>query len=158
MYIELNDYIIVIEDSVIKEINRYKQFSNQNESGGILLGKKLKGKKELHIVDISKPNKHDSSSRFYFVRNAKAAQKIIKKKWKKSNGYVNYIGEWHTHREAKPIPSKVDIDSYKRISIEKSSLYGETINLIIGNSAYFYINIVYEGAIILERLVTKEDE
>lgn len=156
MTIEINSIIVDISDDIIERICAFKQCGSENESGGVLFGKKKVDCDTYYIIDISTPNENDKSSRFSFLRNAKAAQKIIENKWHESEGYVNYIGEWHTHPESNPAPSKTDIKTYKQISKDKSSLFPISINLIFGNANEFYICGYQHGKIIFEELVNYE--
>ncbi len=43
-----------------------------------------------------------------FFRNVKKAQRIAEHAWKESNGERLYLGEWHTHPEDVPSPSRDD--------------------------------------------------
>ena len=156
MRIEVCNYSIEISDSVFDIIKPFIQMNNENESGGILFGQKIEGKNEYHIVGLTTPNKSDKSSRFSFVRNAKNAQKVISKKWKDTSGYVNYIGEWHTHPERNPKPSSIDLKTYETISLDGSSLYPISINIIFGNTSSFFICGYSCGSIIFEEVVNYE--
>ena len=156
MTITIEKYAINISDDLLRNVSLFKQTKNENESGGVLFCKKKVGLDEYYIIDMTLPNKHDKSSRFSFVRNAKEAQKIIEKKWKDSDGYINYIGEWHTHPETSPSPSFVDIKTYKQISKDKSSLFPISINIIFGNANLLYICGYRDGKIIFEERVNYE--
>ncbi|MED3554282.1 ribosomal-processing cysteine protease Prp [Cytobacillus praedii] len=107
MIYKYGDKYIVFTDEVIKFFDKYKQYNDtQHESGGILLGKVYN---DLIIIDqISEPSREDKCGRFYFVRNVKRAQKIVERAWKESNGERIYLGEWHTHPEDIPTPSRDD--------------------------------------------------
>ena len=35
--------------------------------------------------------------------------------WEISNKKKTYLGEWHTHRQDRPVPSNVDLKDWKRI-------------------------------------------
>ncbi|MGG4471205.1 ribosomal-processing cysteine protease Prp [Paenibacillus alvei] len=101
-----NKYVVFTRE-VIKTFDKYKQYNQaQHESGGILLGKVYN---DLIIIDqISEPSREDKSGRFYFIRNVKRAQRIVEQAWKDSKGERIYLGEWHTHPEDIPTPSRDD--------------------------------------------------
>lgn len=107
MIYKFGDKHVVFTNPVAKIFDSYKQTKkDQNESGGILLGKVYK---DLIIIDsISEPSNEDCSGRYYFVRNVQKAQRIIEEAWKESNGERIYLGEWHTHPEDTPTPSNDD--------------------------------------------------
>ncbi|MBT2618457.1 MULTISPECIES: ribosomal-processing cysteine protease Prp [unclassified Bacillus (in: firmicutes)] len=107
MIYKYGDKYIAFTEEVIKFFDKYKQYNHtQYESGGILLGKVYN---DIIIIDqISEPSIEDKSGRFYFVRNVKKAQKIVEEAWKESNCERIYLGEWHTHPEDIPTPSRDD--------------------------------------------------
>lgn len=107
MIYKYGDKHVVFTHEVVSTFEKYKQYRDmQHESGGILLGKVYD---DLVIIDrISEPSAEDESGRFYFIRNVKKAQKIIEVSWKESKGERIYLGEWHTHPEDTPTPSRDD--------------------------------------------------
>ena len=156
MTFTINSFQIIINDKILVDIQKYKQLCSENESGGILFGKKKEKAEEYHIVDLTFPNENDSSTRFSFLRNAKAAQIVINNIWEESDGYINYIGEWHTHPEKNPTPSGTDIKTYKKISKDSSSLFPISINIIFGNANIFYICGYKNGKMVFEERVRYE--
>lgn len=107
MIFKYGDKSVVFTSEVVSLFEKYKQIEKkQHESGGILLGKVYN---DLIIIDqISEPSNEDKSGRYYFYRDVKKAQKITEKVWKESNGERIYLGEWHTHPEDIPTPSRDD--------------------------------------------------
>ncbi|GGF50896.1 Mov34/MPN/PAD-1 family protein [Echinicola rosea] len=112
----LNKFRIVLLDSVIDVLRKYKQVnSKSHESGGILLGQ-VKGN-SIYIMRASIPTNWDKSSRNSFNRCKDIAQVIINYEFANSNQKTIYLGEWHTHPEKSPTPSSVDkkmiLDQFK---------------------------------------------
>lgn len=107
MIYKYGDQYIVFTEEVIRILDRYKQDKQtKHEAGGILLGKVYN---DLIIINqITEPSKEDKAGRFYFIRNVKRAQNIVNRAWKESHGEKIYLGEWHTHPEDIPTPSKDD--------------------------------------------------
>ena len=93
--------------------NFIQNTEGKNEAGGVLLGRFIINSKDIVVDEITVPMVGDKFSRYTFVRNAKSHQRIIDSKWQKSDRTCNYLGEWHTHPESYPSPSRVDIDSWK---------------------------------------------
>jgi integrative and conjugative element protein (TIGR02256 family) len=83
------------------------------ESGGVMLGRYLKNCDDVVVDDITTPRKGDRQSRYRYFRAQKRHQKIIDEYWKASGGTGNYLGEWHTHPEATPLPSALDISNWR---------------------------------------------
>lgn len=114
MIYKFRNKAIVFTKEVINQLNKYKQHDlEQHEAGGILLGKIYD---EAIIIDeISEPSTKDRAGRHFFERNVVRAQRIVEQTWKESNGERIYLGEWHTHPEKNPLPSKDDIKLAKNM-------------------------------------------
>lgn len=80
----------------------------KREAGGILVG--FRRKPHLEIVDVTTPAFLDKRSRMGFDRRDGNHQRFARKCWKQSNGYIDYLGEWHTHPERYPRPSPLDLE------------------------------------------------
>lgn len=107
MIFKYEDRFVLFTSEVISLFEKYKQIEKkQHESGGVLFGKVYN---DVIIIDqISEPSNEDKSGRYYFYRNVKKAQRIAEKVWQESNGERIYLGEWHTHPENVPTPSRDD--------------------------------------------------
>jgi len=104
---KINDNLILeMTSEVLEKFNKYRQTGNRNEAGGILLGQVYN--KRIVIDEITKPSFSDRAGRFFFIRNAKRAQKAVNTVWTQSAGKRIYLGEWHTHPEVNPFPSYDD--------------------------------------------------
>ncbi|WP_432404870.1 Mov34/MPN/PAD-1 family protein [Wukongibacter sp. M2B1] len=137
--------IVTISDLVIEKINKYRQLNRMYESGGILLGRVKIDYSEYIIDDISEPCSRDRRYRYGFIRNKDKAQKIINEAFDKSNGVIQYLGEWHTHPECNPTPSIVDRNLINNCS-EKIENVSEIIFMIIlGYDGSMYIGYKRKG-------------
>lgn len=96
----------MIKPKPLLTLYELEQRSGANESGGILLGKVYTD--HVFVEEITKPSIMDKYGQYFFIRSMKTAQRKINKFWKRSDGTVIYLGEWHTHQETNPCPSKVD--------------------------------------------------
>lgn len=135
--------ILYIEDKVLKKIFKYAQVKPFDlEAGGVLLGKCFQNRNEYIISDVSEPSILDKRTRFNFVRSKKHAQAVINRTWKKSGGYINYIGEWHTHPETNPSPSQIDKNLLRQIISDKSNVFPKIFLLILGTNQNLYIGVV----------------
>lgn len=130
---------LLIEDEVYEKLLTFVQHESANERGGVLLGKVTRDYKTVFVTDISTPSKFDKSGRYYFIRSNGPAQKKINEEWRKSNGEVNYIGEWHTHPVAYLIPSSDDKDLlYKNLYINECP-FEELFMIIVGIDGSLYV-------------------
>lgn len=137
-----NGIKLIISQEVIDKINRYRQFSNDNESGGILLGKKELNSETYIISNITVPSIYDFSTKTSFIRDKNNAQKRINEIWESSNGIVNYIGEWHTHSEKNPIPSKTDKELVQQLYKDKTNVFRYFFMIILGNTGNLFIGVI----------------
>lgn len=112
MVTTLGSGYLVIPTWVLNEIRTYNQdHFNKPESGGILLG--MYRGPHIEITNITTPSKGDDKGRSYFERKCQSHVDSAHEAWINNNHYVTYIGEWHTHPEAVPTPSSIDIQSWK---------------------------------------------
>jgi len=101
---------------VLKTMTSFRQDNiSKTEAGGVLLGRFILNSNNLVVDKVTIPMAGDKRSRYAFIRSEKMHQKIITATWKKSNGTCNYLGEWHTHPESYPTPSRQDIFNWKNI-------------------------------------------
>jgi integrative and conjugative element protein (TIGR02256 family) len=83
------------------------------ESGGILMG--YRRGEHLHVTFATPPQTSDTRKRYQFLRSAGPHQEIALKHWRASEWTVDYLGEWHTHPQARPEPSTVDHREWRKI-------------------------------------------
>ncbi len=122
---------IKLTGSVIETLQQNKQVGkNSLESGGVILGRFIKGSKNIVVDKLTTPLKGDKQTRYSFRRISPLHQDIITEEWHKSNGTCNYLGEWHTHPEDFPTPSNVDIRDWKR-KLKKDVFSGRYLYFII---------------------------
>lgn len=100
--------------SVQETILGYRQsgfFSR--EAGGILVG--YRRGPHIEIVEASCPMALDVRRRHSFVRRDNGHQAFSDSRWESSGGTMHYLGEWHTHPEAKPLPSYLDRSEWGKL-------------------------------------------
>lgn len=85
------------------------------EAGGVLLGRYLLHTDDVVVDQITVPLKSDLRTRSGFVRGTMGHQEVVNRVWEASNGACHYLGEWHTHPEAKPSPSSIDTANWRRL-------------------------------------------
>lgn len=126
-HLEFYDRIrrVRISSKVLKVFRKYEQKGGELESGGILLGSAYDDYDS--IIKITLPNQLDTGEFSFFNRSKIPAQLQINKSWKRSKGYLIYLGEWHTHSEINPQPSTIDIKmiekTFKETKMDISFLY-----------------------------------
>lgn len=107
---------IELSKNAIKNMFRYKQSTSKDiEGGGVLLGRFVINSKNVIVDEVSTPCLSDIRTNRRFKRDRDYHQRIIDKFWEESKGTCNYLGEWHTHAEWFPMPSRRDKESWKAI-------------------------------------------
>ena len=107
---------LLIRSEALKKMEKYRQFNPKDtEAGGILIGRILFDSNDFIIDIVSEPMFSDIRKRSYFKRKPEAHQAYFDAEWTASDGRCFYLGEWHTHPERIPHPSKVDKTDWKRI-------------------------------------------
>ena len=108
------------------------------EAGGILIGKENKSNENIIINHITVPMPKDERKHNRFIRKDKRHIELFENLYKKSDETFRYIGEWHTHPEAIPNFSEIDLNNWKKISKDSN------------NNNYYHIIVGYEAIRIWE--------
>lgn len=123
---------IEIKQSVIESLRNYSQLHiSDKEAGGVLMGRALINNNFI-ISANSEPQSRDTRLRCFFQKNKHDHQKIVDSYWKASKGYINYLGEWHTHPESCPKPSSLDLEGWKyNLDLNKNEIFAHVF-IIVG--------------------------
>lgn len=109
---------VVLAPEVLTVFLKYRQrFFWQPESGGILLGRR-RGK-HLEVLLATEPNLHDKRSTHSFLREAVGHAEVAQQAWLKGDRQIDYLGEWHTHPQAIPIPSGIDRAEWCKLALHR---------------------------------------
>ncbi len=84
------------------------------EAGGVLIGRWLLDGDDVVIDLVTRPSSGDRSARTSFHRSRGPHQGAIDAAWRSSGGKQTWLGEWHSHPEANPSPSSVDLHGWAR--------------------------------------------
>lgn len=84
------------------------------EVGGILIGS-YRGP-HMEVIRWTEPGPTDVSSFTSFTKHDRHHQAAASAAWRKSSGTETYIGEWHTHPFGDVIPSRLDHQTWKKIT------------------------------------------
>jgi integrative and conjugative element protein (TIGR02256 family) len=129
-----NDGMLLIESEVLEGLDAYRQTDPYStESAGVLLG--YRRGNHIHIVQATLPAADDIRNRFSFTRRDKSHQQIATREWRTSGRTKDYMGEWHTHPEAVPAPSMVDVSQWHLLCSRSNK---PLIFVILGTSGNWY--------------------
>ena len=145
-------------ESIFDDVKKQVRKHYPKECGGIFIGK-INNDNEAVIEAMMVPNTF-FSTRVLFVRVSGFLNKWLEKIFHQSNGDLYYLGEWHSHPDAPPIPSWKDLNSMKKIAENPDKRIKTPLLLIIGfdvksfNEKFYlfsndklvpYEKIIYEG-------------
>jgi integrative and conjugative element protein (TIGR02256 family) len=134
--------LLYFETGVIDQFLRYIQFKETApESGGLLLGT-VHGDHFI-VKEITTPTIWDKCHRYLFKRSPIGHAKVAEDRWNRSNGFVRYIGEWHTHPEDNPTPSFIDITEWRKLA-EVRSDKRPLLGVIVGRKD-LHIELISSG-------------
>lgn len=125
------EVVALISQHVIDHLRRYQQEQiTAKEAGGQLFS--LIG--ETPCISLATgPNIHDKRSRAAFEAHGPTQRREIKKLYKKG---LHFVGDWHTHPEAKAKPSGLDIKSTKKCFVESKHDLNSFLILIVGTARF----------------------
>lgn len=98
--------LIVVGAAALQALRGYRQRPRAAERGGVLAG--YRSGRHWVITHVSPPSARSLGGLFWVRRDRRDAQRFINRVFAETNGAVNYLGEWHTHPEARPTPSACD--------------------------------------------------
>ncbi len=123
----------MIEDIIIRDVNRsikitrivletirtYIQYERCTpEAGGILAGKENVSDRNLIIDFLTEPMHHDVCKRTRFIRKDKNHKAQFQRLYHDNDETYRYVGEWHTHPEANPSYSFIDLENWCKLANE----------------------------------------
>lgn len=133
--------LVILAEEVVAEIKRFTAAPEADlEAGGILLGC-YRGP-HVEILECTTPMPLDARARYGFVRRDPGHQRTALAAWKTSERTVNFVGEWHTHPEENPTPSRVDRNTW---ADEMGRRKNDPLIFMIAGSTAIYCSVGLEG-------------
>ena len=102
------------------------------ETGGILLGRVIKGAAHLHVTVAGDPGPQALHELQRFRRDLAHAQTLADHAW--ADHQAVWVGEWHTHPKAGPLPSHVDLQSYLGHLTDPELNFDEFLSIIVAGA------------------------
>lgn len=123
---------ISISPSIIEKLLGQSKKSNDNETGGILIGHYDKNLEWAIISEVTGPPDDSQSGPNWFYRGIKGLQQKLSNLWPRQK---YYLGEWHFHPHGAAIPSQSDMNQMKKIADSSKYHCPEPILILIGERA-----------------------
>ncbi len=105
--------LIFTEDAVHQMQGHAQRSMGEAEAGGVLLGRHLLDSDDLVVDEVTLPQPADKRARTRFFRSNQHSE-VAQARWRASQGTSAYLGLWHTHPEADPSPSSVDLRDWEK--------------------------------------------
>lgn len=122
--------VITLSDSVLDKLWSHRQHRRfSSEAGGQLFARIVAGR--LDIEEITGPRQTDRRSLFGYEPDRSAERAEIKAQFRRG---LHFVGDWHTHRQAIPTPSYVDLENVREI-VTKSEHDLPGILMVIAGTA-----------------------
>lgn len=113
--------IIEFEKTVLDHLNVHRQTRFWHREAGGLLFARIEGR-SIRVVEATGPRPTDRRSRFGYTPDRKSEQAEIDAR---HSAGLHYIGDWHSHPEARPTPSGRDERTMKsRVVLSQHQLNG----------------------------------
>lgn len=109
-----------------------KNAMTSDENGGIILGAIVED--SLLVVSITSASIRDERSRYAFLRQDEKHLEVWNSINNDTKGRIGYLGEWHSHPEKNPTPSKIDYEEWKKI---KKDLGRPLLFMIVGSETVY---------------------
>ncbi len=99
------------------------------ETGGILVGYYTDKHDWAIVTDVSGPPADSRRGRVFFNRGVRGLQAFLNRLWRRKQ---YYLGEWHYHPLAAPIPSEIDHEQMKSFATNNAMRCPEPVLLLMG--------------------------
>jgi len=101
------------------------------ETGGLLFGERDDAAGVIWVSEVSGPPPDSEGSAEKFVCGIEGTAQMNAEKSARTRGSVHYLGMWHTHPTAEPLPSATDWIGMRRL-VRAAGGGGRPLMLIIG--------------------------
>lgn len=119
--------VLKISGAALATMRSFAQVApDATEAGGLLLGRYLRGGRDLVVDRVTVPLPGNERGRFLFHRLDDGHGLALKAAWEDSGGSCDGLGDWHTHAEPYPTPSREDMTTCKatlRECVESNQAY-----------------------------------
>lgn len=137
-----SDGLLVLSVETLSVFEAFRQGDDEPEAGGILLG--FRRGIHFEVIQATPPSIHDMRTRASFVRKPFVHQEQAVAAWSASGGIVDHIGEWHTHCESRPTPSRVDTREWATLARRRCPP-APMVGIIVGTESLYVARMDQDG-------------
>ncbi len=119
---------LIFSDSVLSHFFKHRQEGPQSKKAGGQLFARFCGN-DIRVRLVTGPRHSDRRSALTYVPNRLAERREIRRLFRKG---FHYVGDWHTHLEAQPTPSKTDLASMQDMFRKSRHRLASFVLVIVG--------------------------
>jgi integrative and conjugative element protein (TIGR02256 family) len=124
--------LLIIKGSVLAHLDRHRQRSTSDkEAGGQIFASYERS--TITIREVTGPYDTDDRSRCRFTPDRSLEKRDVRKWFRKRR---HYIGNWHTHPEPVPKPSRIDVKNTRARFVESDTQLLAFTMIIVGLAAF----------------------
>lgn len=122
---------LLLTDEVLAHFRRHRQLASHSKEAGGQLFATFHGN-SIQIERATGPRKRDQRGFMFFIPNRLSERREITQQFKAG---FHYVGDWHTHPESRPQPSRTDIDSFQDMFRKSRHKLASFVMVIVGTVA-----------------------
>jgi integrative and conjugative element protein (TIGR02256 family) len=103
------------------------------ETGGVLVGFVDSRLNAVVVTAASGPGPRAHHGTCTFNRDRAFCQHFLDQHAAATGGVIDFLGEWHKHREPDPQPSAVDQNTYRQLALNSEAKVSRPVVLIAGS-------------------------
>lgn len=124
--------LLILEQNILDHFAKWRQLApNMSEAGGQLFGV-VEGQ-SLKLKRATGPRNSDRRGRFFFIADRFAERREISTLHKSG---LHYLGDWHTHPQAVPVPSGTDLTSMADLFVRSKHDLNALLMVIVGTAEF----------------------
>ena len=125
---------VIVPPEVLEVMTKMARAASPDETGGTLVGHYSSDMREAFVEQALGVRTGARSSRTAFYRPPDSDDGQLAEIYHASSGLTHYLGEWHTHPNAGPNPSRKDLATLRGLARSASVATDTPILIILGDS------------------------
>lgn len=101
-------YTVILKGPFLEESSRLARERYPNEVGTALVGSYSADGWQARVHDLAPLTPDSCGGMAWFRRGMRGLRSFFRRLFRESRGLSYYVGEWHSHPDGEPIPSRTD--------------------------------------------------
>lgn len=125
---------LMLPKEQVSEILDFCRKAGRSETGGLLIGRYSARLDLARVSVVTGPTRDSDAGSTWFYRGVAGMQRLLSQRWSRMQEY--YLGEWHSHPWAAPVPSGNDGMQMERIANSPEYRCPEPVLLVVGGNPW----------------------